>query len=88
VEWLKWLKRHKSLSSNPYTGREKKKDMRFFRALVAHTCNPSYSGVRDEENEGSKPAQANSSRDPILKNPVTKNWAGGVAQSEGPEFKP
>jgi hypothetical protein len=25
--------------------------------------------------------------DPILKNPFTKNWVGGVAQSEGPEFK-
>jgi hypothetical protein len=23
-----------------------------------------------------------------LKNPITKNWAGGVAQSERPEFKP
>jgi hypothetical protein len=22
-----------------------------------------------------------------LKNPITKNWAGGVAQGEGPEFK-
>jgi hypothetical protein len=27
-------------------------------------------------------------RDPISKNRITKNWAGGVAQSEGPEFKP
>jgi hypothetical protein len=35
-----------------------------------------------------KPAQANSSRDPILKNPITENWAGGMAQGEGPEFKP
>jgi hypothetical protein len=39
------------------------------RALVAHTCNPSYSGNRDQEDHGSKPAQANSSWDPILKNP-------------------
>jgi hypothetical protein len=23
-----------------------------------------------------------------LKNPITKNWAGGVAQGEGPEFQP
>jgi hypothetical protein len=23
-----------------------------------------------------------------LKKPFTKNWAGGVAQGEGPEFKP
>jgi hypothetical protein len=27
---------------------------------VAHTCNPSYSGDRDQEDQGSKPAQANS----------------------------
>jgi hypothetical protein len=33
-------------------------------------------------------AWANSSRDPILKNPITKNWAGEVARGEGPEFKP
>jgi hypothetical protein len=31
---------------------------------------------------------ANSSREPISKNPITKNWAGGVAQGEGPELKP
>jgi hypothetical protein len=35
-----------------------------------------------------KPAQANSSPDPISKNPITKNWASGVTQGEGPEFKP
>jgi hypothetical protein len=29
--------------------------------LVAHAYNPSYSGGRDEEDNGSKPAQANSS---------------------------
>jgi hypothetical protein len=23
-----------------------------------------------------------------LKSPITKNWAGGVAQGEGPEFNP
>jgi hypothetical protein len=35
---------------------------------VAHTCNPSYSGGRDqEEDRGSKPTQANSSREPYLK---------------------
>jgi hypothetical protein len=34
---------------------------------VAHTCNPSYSGGRDQEDHGSKPAQANSSGDPTLK---------------------
>jgi hypothetical protein len=55
---------------------------------VAYTCNPSYLGGRDQENHSSKPAQANSLCDPILKNLITKNWAGRVAQGEGPEFKP
>jgi hypothetical protein len=54
---------------------------------VIHTCNPSYSGGRDQEDHSSKPAWANSSRDPILKNPSRKR-AGEVAQGEGPEFKP
>jgi hypothetical protein len=40
--------------------------------LVAHACNPSYSGGRDQEDHGSKPAWANSSLDPILKKPFTK----------------
>jgi hypothetical protein len=39
---------------------------------VAHTCDPSYSGGRDLEESGSKPAQANSSEDPISKKPITK----------------
>jgi hypothetical protein len=55
---------------------------------VAHAYNPSYSGGRHQEDRSLKPALANSLRDPILKNPITKNWAGGVAQGEGPEFKP
>jgi hypothetical protein len=53
---------------------------------VAHAYNPSYSGGRDQEDCGSKPAQANSSRDPILKIPIIKR-ADRVAQGEGPEFK-
>jgi hypothetical protein len=40
--------------------------------LVAHAYNPSYSGGRDQKDLGSKPAQANSLRDPILKKPLTK----------------
>jgi hypothetical protein len=45
---------------------------------VAHACDPSYSGGRDEEDRGSKPAWANSLGDPILKNPITKKdwWSG------------
>jgi hypothetical protein len=34
--------------------------------LVAHACNPSYSGGRDQEDLSSKPAQANSSARPYL----------------------
>jgi hypothetical protein len=52
--------------------------------LVAHTHNPSYSGGRDQEAHGLKPAPANTlSR----KNPSQKR-AGGLAQDVGPEFKP
>jgi hypothetical protein len=39
---------------------------------VAHACNPSYSGGRDQEDLSSKPAWANSSQDPILTKPITK----------------
>jgi hypothetical protein len=53
---------------------------------VACAYNPTYSGVRDQEDHGSKPAQAHSLRDPILKIPFTKR-AGGVAQGKGPELK-
>jgi hypothetical protein len=57
--------------------------------LVAPTYNPSYSGGRDQEDRVSKPDRANSSSDPILKKTLSqKNWAGGVAQGEGPDFKP
>jgi hypothetical protein len=39
---------------------------------VTHTCNPGYSGGRDQENRGLKPAWANSSRDSISKIPNKK----------------
>jgi hypothetical protein len=42
-----------------------------------HTCNPSYSGDRDQEDLGLKTVHANSSRDPISKIPKK---AGGVAE--------
>jgi hypothetical protein len=52
----------------------KKKDL----GLGAPTCNPSYLGGRDQEDHGSKPAQANSSQDPISKEPFTeKGWWSG-----------
>jgi hypothetical protein len=42
--------------------------------LVAHACNPftSYSGSRDQEELGSKPAWANRWQDPILKKLITR----------------
>jgi hypothetical protein len=62
------------------------KKMKFWNEPVAHDCNSSYSGDRNQKDYGSKPSQANSSRDPILKIPMTKR-AGGVAPGVGPEFK-
>jgi hypothetical protein len=57
--------------------------------LVAHTCNPSHSGGRDQEDCSSKPTWAYSSPDPIWEKPITKKkGACGVAQGVGPEFKP
>jgi hypothetical protein len=46
----------------------------FSGALVAHSCNPSYSRDRDQEDHGLKPARTNSFQDPILKKPFTKKW--------------
>jgi hypothetical protein len=49
--------------------------------LVAHACNPSYSGGRDQENHGLKTARANSSQDCISKITNTKN--GRQSDSSG-----
>jgi hypothetical protein len=54
---------------------------------MAHIYNPSYSGGKDQEDRGLKPALGNSSQDSILKNPSQKR-AGGVVQGVGSEFKP
>jgi hypothetical protein len=43
-------------------------------ALVAHTCNFSYSGSRDQEDQGLKPAKVNSTLDPVSK--ITKTKKG------------
>jgi hypothetical protein len=49
---------------------------------VAHAYSPSYSGGKEQEDCGAKPAWA-----PHLeKKPMTKR-VGGVAQGVGPEFK-
>jgi hypothetical protein len=47
--------------------------------LVTYACNPSYSGGRDQEDEGLKPALANSLRTLSQKNPSQK-MVGAVAQ--------
>jgi hypothetical protein len=55
---------------------------------MANACNPSYSRGRDQEDHGTKPAQANSSQDPVTK--IKKNHkkrAGRVAQGTGLDFK-
>jgi hypothetical protein len=40
-----------------------------------------------QEDHDLKPSWANSSSDPISKNPSQENRAGEVTQGEGPEFK-
>jgi hypothetical protein len=48
---------------------------------VAHACNPSYSGGRDQEDCSSKPACANNSWDSTYKKATPiQNKAGRVAQ--------
>jgi hypothetical protein len=44
------------------------------RELVTHTCNPGYSGGKNQEDCGSKPSHpwGNSSQDPISEKPFTK----------------
>jgi hypothetical protein len=55
---------------------------------VAHPCNPSYSGDREIR----RIAVQNQPWQIVLKTlsqkTLHKNRAGGVAQGEGPEFKP
>jgi hypothetical protein len=56
-------------------------------ASAAHVYNPSYLGGRNQEHHSSKPAKANSSKDPISKKPITKKkgwWSGSRYR---PEFK-
>jgi hypothetical protein len=62
-----------SLSKSPWTCWEKclvRNEHSW--VLVAHTCNSSYSGGRNQKDHGSKPTRANSSWDPISKIPITK----------------
>jgi hypothetical protein len=45
---------------------------------VSHACNPSYSGGRDQEHHGLKPAWVNSLQDPISKILNLKRSGGGA----------
>jgi hypothetical protein len=54
---------------------------------VAHAYSPSYSGGSDQEYHGSKLAKAFFFETLSWKIPLQKR-GGGVAQGEGPEFKP
>jgi hypothetical protein len=57
---------------------------------VAHTCNPNYSGGRDQEYLGLKPAQASSSVGPYLEKHFTKivlvEWRKVKALSSTPSM--
>jgi hypothetical protein len=57
-------------------------------APVARSCNPGYSGSRDQEDHGSKPAWANSFVRPYLKKTFTKielvEWLKVKALSSSP----
>jgi hypothetical protein len=58
--------------------------------LVAHTCNPNYSGGRDQEYQGLKPAQASSSARSYLEKLFTKivlvEWCKVKALSSTPSI--
>jgi hypothetical protein len=49
--------------------------------MVAHACDPSYSGGRDQENHGSKLALAKSSWDPPPTSQPLKAGHGGTCLS-------
>jgi hypothetical protein len=54
---------------------------------VAHACDPSYSGGRDQDNHSSKPAWATSLQDPISTNAQHTHKRAGVVQGVGLESK-
>jgi hypothetical protein len=71
--------KHETLNSNPSTTKKQHQQKKVWYSAgcsVVHACNPSYSGGRDQEDHGSKPAQANSLQDLILgKNPQKSGLA-------------
>jgi hypothetical protein len=69
-----WEHCRKESQTSPCTGVRSKAGSKEPAVPVALTCKPSYSGGRDQKDRGSKPAQANSLRDPISK----KGWWSGT----------
>jgi hypothetical protein len=55
---------------------------------VAHAYNPSYSSGRDQEDQGLKPAWANSLQDPIFKKTHHKKGLGQLAQGDSSDIVP
>jgi hypothetical protein len=62
---------------------------------MAHTCNPSYLGGREQEDHGSRLVQENSSQDPVSKkNQNQLDWRCGSSdrvsalQAQSPKFNP
>jgi hypothetical protein len=55
-------------------------------ALLAHSCNPTYSGGHDQEDRF-KASLGKEFHETLSQKTLHKNRAGGVAQGEGPEFK-
>jgi hypothetical protein len=55
---------------------------------MAHSCNPSYLGGRDQEDRSSKPVPANGLQDSISKNSIAKigliEWLNVKALSSSP----
>jgi hypothetical protein len=81
----------KKLKKNFFNCKKVKRNGLGGRVPVAHICNPSYSGGRDQKDHssrGSKPARTNSSGDPISKKPITKTglseWLKLKALSSNP----
>jgi hypothetical protein len=64
------------------TGSEEIKKPIGFWVSMAHACNPSYSGGRDQEDCGMKPTQANSSARSYLEKTLRKNKGRGGGVEE------
>jgi hypothetical protein len=57
---------HTSIKPNQTAKKQRRNLELTYKNPVAHACNPSYSGGRNQEDRGSKPAQAKQFRRPYL----------------------